>query len=126
MRAYASNLVAKKKPRVVVVCMIYYLDVNGRGSWADATLQLLGYNYAPGVLQRGIRQVYRNGTKRIRLNGVPVVALPLFEVLDGSDTRDYVQRVEPSPTGGAKLAKAIVDAVLDATDAEDRSKSVFT
>ena len=123
VRAYASNLVAKKKPRVVVVCMIYYLDVNGRGSWADATLQLLGYNYAPGVLQRGIRQVYRNGTKRIRLNGVPVVALPLFEVLDGSDTRDYVQRVEPSPTGGAKLAKAIVDAVLDATDAEDRSRN---
>ena len=123
VRAYAANLVAKKKPRVVVVCMIYYLDVNGRGSWADATLQLLGYNYAPGVLQRGIRQVYRNGTKRIRLNGVPVVALPLFEVLDGSDTRDYVQRVEPSPTGGAKLAKAIVDAVLDATDAEDRSRN---
>ena len=52
--------------------------------------------------------------------------MPLFEILDGSDTRDYVQRVEPSPTGGAKLAKAIVDAVLDATDAEDRSKSVFT
>ena len=126
VRAYASNLVAKKKPRVVVVCMIYYLDVNGRGSWADATLQLLGYNYAPGVLQRGIRQVYRNGTKRIRLNGVPVVALPLFEVLDGSDTRDYVQRVEPSPTGGAKLAKAIVDAVLDATDAEDRSRNPIT
>ena len=126
VRAYAANLVAKKKPRVVVVCMIYYLDVNGRGSWADATLQLLGYNYAPGVLQRGIRQVYRNGTKRIRLNGVPVVALPLFEILDGSDTRDYVQRVEPSPTGGAKLAKAIVDAVLDATDAEDRSRNPIT
>ena len=126
VRAYASNLVAKKKPRVVVICMIYYLDVNGRGSWADATLQLLGYNYAPGVLQRGIRQVYRNGTKRIRLNGVPVVALPLFEILDGSDTRDYVQRVEPSPTGGAKLAKAIVDAVLDATDAEDRSRNPIT
>ena len=49
------------------------------------------------------------------LNGVPVVALPLFEILDGSDTRDYVQRVEPSPTGGAKLAKAIVDAIFEPT-----------
>ena len=37
----------------------------------------------------------------------------------GSDTRDYVQRVEPSPTGGAKMAQAIVDAVLDATEAGD-------
>ena len=83
VRSYTSNLVAKKKPKVVVICMIYYLDVRGRGSWADATLQLLGYNAAPKVLQRAIRHVYRYGTKRIRLDGVTVVALPLFEVLDG-------------------------------------------
>lgn len=119
VRAYASNLIAKRKPKVVIICMIYYLDAAGRGSWADATLQLLGYNAAPRVLQRAIRHVYRYGTKRIRLGGTTVVTLPLFEVLDGSDTRDYVQRVEPSPTGGAKMAQAIVDAALGATEAGD-------
>mmetsp|Transcript_27967 Transcript_27967/g.86493 ORF Transcript_27967/g.86493 Transcript_27967/m.86493 type:complete len:335 (+) Transcript_27967:449-1453(+) len=112
VRAYATNLVAKRKPRAVVICMIYYLDVRGRGSWADATLKLLGYNAAPKLLQRAIRHVYRTGTQRIRIDGVPVIALPLYEVLDGSDTRDYVQRVEPSPVGGAKMAAAIGEAVL--------------
>mmetsp|Transcript_7755 Transcript_7755/g.23034 ORF Transcript_7755/g.23034 Transcript_7755/m.23034 type:complete len:331 (+) Transcript_7755:197-1189(+) len=114
VRAYVSNLVAKRKPKVVVVCMIYYLDVNGRGSWADGTLQMLGYNAKPELLQRAIRYVYKMATQRIRISGTRVVALPLFEVMDGRDTRDYVQRVEPSPVGGAKLARAIVDVVLDA------------
>ena len=110
--AYASNLVAKRKPKLVVVAMIYYLDVHGRGSWADGTLRLLGYNAKPELLQRAIRQVFKLGTRRIHIDGVPVVALPFFEILDGSDTADYVERVEPSPRGGAKLAAAIVEAVL--------------
>ena len=111
--AYTANLVSKKKPKLVVVCMIYSLDVEGRGSWADATLSALGYNSRPDLLQRAIRHVFRFATQRIHLDGVPVLALPLFDVLDGSDTRDYVERVEPSPTGGAKLAAAIVEAVLN-------------
>ena len=110
--AYVHNLVARRKPKLVVVCMIYYLDVHGRGSWADATLSGLCYDAKPALLQRAIRHVFRLGTSRIRVAGVPVVALPLYEVLDGTDTRDYVQRVEPSPAGGAKLAEAIVDVVL--------------
>ena len=73
----------------------------------------LGYNSRPDLLQRAIRHVFRFATQRIHLDGVPVLALPLFDVLDGSDTRDYVERVEPSPTGGAKLAAAIVEAVLN-------------
>ena len=44
--------------------------------------------------------------------GTEVVAFPLFEVLDGSDSRDYVQRVEPSPQGGAKMGRALMDALL--------------
>ena len=42
--AYTANLVSKTKPKLVVVCMIYYLDVEGRGSWADATLSALGHS----------------------------------------------------------------------------------
>lgn len=112
--AYTSNLVAKRKPKLVIVCMIYYLDVHGRGSWADATLKLLGYDVKPELLQRAIRHVYRLGVKRIHVDGTTVLPLPLFEVLDGSDTKDYVDRVEPSVVGGRKMAEAIVDAVLNA------------
>ena len=43
--------------------------------------------------------------------GVPVVPVPLFEVLDPQDARDYEQRVEPSAAGGRKMARAIAAAI---------------
>lgn len=51
-------------------------------------------------------------TKRIQIPGTEVVAFPLFRVLDGSDTGDYLQRVEPSPAGSAKMGRALTDVVL--------------
>lgn len=41
--------------------------------------------------------------------------LNVMQVLDGSDSRDYVQRVEPSPQGGAKMARALMDVILGST-----------
>ena len=41
--------------------------------------------------------------------GTPLYMSP--EVLDGRDTRDYVQRVEPSPQGGRKMAVALLEAI---------------
>lgn len=93
VRSYVSRIVSKTKPRLVVICMIYYPDVYGRGSWADATLNLLGYNFAPQLLQKAIRVVYEYGTRRIRIPGAHVVPIPLFKVLDGSDTDDYVRDI---------------------------------
>ena len=69
------------------------------------------YDCAPSRLQSAIRRVFELATKRIRIPGVEVIALPLFEALDGSDTRDYVQRVEPSPRGGRKIAKLLLDTI---------------
>jgi len=43
---------------------------------------------------------------------VEVVAVPLFHALDGKTSSDYVSRVEPSVTGGEKMARLIVDAIL--------------
>lgn len=122
VRSYVSRIVAKTKPRLVVVCMIYYLDARGRGSWADGTLNLLGYNCAPHLLQKAIRAVYHHGTKRIHLPGTTVLPFPLFEVLDGTDTNDYVQRVEPSVQGGSKMSTALLDAIL-ATTRQPRGSS---
>ena len=66
---------------------------------------------APSRLQSAIKKVFMLATKRIKIEGVEVVPFPLFEVLDGTDTRDYVQRVEPSVVGGRKMAKALMDAI---------------
>jgi hypothetical protein len=37
----------------------------------------------------------------------------MFRILDGSCSTDYVERVEPSKTGGAKLAKALVSKMCE-------------
>ena len=39
------RVVAKRKPKMVLVCMIYFLDELAGGSWADHTLASLGYVY---------------------------------------------------------------------------------
>eukprot|EP00415_Alexandrium_ostenfeldii_P004312 UN4312 len=91
--------------------MIYFLDESG-SSWADRALDALDYNNNPGRLQEAIRSVFRLATSRICIPGTEVVAFPLFEVLDGRDTSDYVSRVEPSPSGGRKMARALLDVLV--------------
>ena len=64
-------------------------------------------------LKACIETIHRLGHSAIAdVDGVEVVAVPLFEHLDGTDTADYVQRVEPSVQGGRKMGRAIADAVL--------------
>lgn len=45
--------------------------------------------------------------------GTEVVPFPLFEVLDGKNTEDYLQRVEPSPSGGKKMGDALFAAAVN-------------
>lgn len=113
---YVRRMLNGKRPARVLICMIYYLDVHGRGSWADCFLSAMCYDCAPSRLQAAIKQVFELATKRIRIPGVEVVAVPLFEALDGSDSRDYVQRVEPSPQGGLKLAKLLLETLYGAEE----------
>ena len=121
---YVKRLVARRKPRKVLVNMIYYPDEVGSGSWADGALCCLGYNACPGRLQRAIRTAFELGTKRIRIPGTQVVPVPLFEILDSKDSADYLQRVEPSPHGGRKMAAYFLDRITqqqgqDVATAED-------
>ena len=103
-------LLRRTKPRRVVVCMLYFLDENAsEPSWASTTLRLLGYDKNPARVQAMIQTIFREATCHISIDGVERVDfLPLFESLDGKDSRDYVQRVEPSAKGGEKLARAIL------------------
>jgi len=111
---YIQSITAKTKPKLVVVCMIYYLDEIAGGSWADGTLRRLGYDKDPTKLQLLIRKIFAEATSKIEVEGVNVLAFPLFEVLDGKDTTDYCQRVEPSAQGGEKIGAALVDAIENA------------
>lgn len=113
VKRYAMRLIGRTRPRQVIVAMIYFLDEQATGSWADMALGMLNYNARPAVLQAAIRRIFELATSRIDLGpGVRVTPLPLFDVLDGSDTADYVERVEPSSQGGRKIARAVWDAIL--------------
>lgn len=115
VKQYVQRLIGRRKPKAVVVCMIYYPDMLRTGGWADGTLKFLGYDRRPQKLQLAIRTVFELATRRIKLRGTRVIPFPLFAVLDGMDSHDYVQRVEPSPQGGEKMARALMDAIVDGT-----------
>lgn len=101
---YVSALVAKHKPALVVYCGLYYPSRAESNSWASMALSRLN----PDKLQLVIRCLYTQATERIRIPGVTSCTLPLYEVLDGTQPEDYVERVEPSSLGGLKMAKEIV------------------
>lgn len=109
---YVRRLVEKTKPKKVIICMIYHLDERPSGGWADGVLKCLCYDSNPRRLQAGIEAAFRHATKRIRIDGTEVVPFPLFEVLNGKTSADYLQRVEPSPQGGRKMASALLEAIL--------------
>lgn len=105
---YINKLTDLVKPKKIIICMLYYPDEKQTGGWADKTLGYLEYNTNPGRLQLLIRQIYNLGLSKIKIPDVEVCPCPLFEYLNGKDTNDYVQRVEPSCSGSRKIASAIL------------------
>ena len=110
---YIEKLCAKKKPKLVIVCMLYFLDEKPGDSWADGVLRLLGYNSDPTKLQLVIRKLYEECTCKIQIEGTTVVPMPLFEILDGKTTSDYCERVEPSTEGGRKMGRALYEKIKE-------------
>lgn len=113
VEAYLDNLI-RAKPRKILISMIYYPDEHADGSWADRTLGALGYGSTPEKTQLLIRKIFEFATSKIQLKNYPdveIVPVPLFVTLDGKNTDDYSQRVEPSASGGEKMAKLIMDAI---------------
>ena len=88
--------------------MVYHLDEANTESWANGALWCLCYSCAPGMLQYRMGLAFSLGVSRVRVPGTEVVPIALAEALDGKDTRDYHQRVEPSIRGGRKLAWLIL------------------
>lgn len=103
---FVQGLIGKTKPRRVLICMIYYPDENAAiRSWANKTLERCLYDIDPEKMQIIIKHIYETATQQIQIPNVKVVPVPLFEVLDGKCTSDYTERVEPSESGGFKMAK---------------------
>lgn len=120
-----AALTAKTKPAKILVCMVYYPDEANAPSWAGAALAALGYNTNPAKVQALTRKIYQEVIAEINVPGCdPVVPVPLFQVLDGKNTQDYVARVEPSATGGSKMAEFILD-LIDNSFASSAASSLI-
>ena len=110
--AYLKSLTCKVKPKKIGVCCIYFLDEHNGESWANCALCCLGYCFCPSVLQQRIRVMFAVATSEIKISGTTIVPIALSDALDGKSHSDYVQRVEPSVTGGEKMASLIVEKML--------------
>lgn len=60
---YIEALTAKTKPKKILVCMIYYPDMNNVPSWANSALGALDYNQNPVKLQLLIRKMFEEATR---------------------------------------------------------------
>ena len=108
VQKYIEKLVIRTKPARILVCMIYFPDEARTFGWANAALEFLDYNSRPQVLQDLIRTIYSQSTSNIQIDGSDVVPIPLFQVLDGKTSDDYAERVEPSASGGQKIANYLM------------------
>ena len=100
---YIKSLTMKNKPSKVLVCGMYFPDENQTNSWANTSLQLLNYNKNPVKIQNIIGALFKFATSNIKVSNINIVPVPMFKVLDGKNTQDYDNRVEPSVIGGKKL-----------------------
>eukprot|EP00541_Cyclophora_tenuis_P018511 CAMPEP_0116556862 /NCGR_PEP_ID=MMETSP0397-20121206/8930_1 /TAXON_ID=216820 /ORGANISM="Cyclophora tenuis, Strain ECT3854" /LENGTH=122 /DNA_ID=CAMNT_0004082275 /DNA_START=269 /DNA_END=637 /DNA_ORIENTATION=+ len=96
--------------------MIYYPGEAPTPSWAGGALGAMGYNKDPAKLQTFIRKTFTDATSKIRIPGTQVIPVPLFNVLDGKRTADYVARVEPSAQGGRVMAEFLLDLIHQSTN----------
>jgi len=133
VQAYIEQLISLRKPKQVLVCMIYFPDEAAVDSWAGLALCCLGYNTYPQKLQTAISKVYETATARIDLRATQTLPVPLHMTLDGKTSSDYVARVEPSISGGEKMALAFLERMgkrgggaLDPTALDPTSVSIST
>lgn len=128
VQKYIEGLMKDTKPKVVIVCMIYYpLEASHsfEKSWADQQLKALKYDTQPEKLQAAIRTMYEQATKQIKIKGTKVITVPFYDVLDGKNADDYVERVEPSVEGGRKMSERLrteIERVLDGFESDDEKE----
>ena len=66
--------------------------------------------------------LFERATSKIKIPGTKVVPIPMFKTLDGKDTNDYDNRVEPSVQGGKKLGKMFWKHIKQELDALDKNE----
>ncbi len=106
-----KQLISKNIPKMILVCNLYFPDKCKNGGWADIALKFMKYDIDPEILQSIIRTIFSSAISKIYINNAKIIPVALHEVLDGTNTIDYVQRVEPSFIGGAKISELLTNTI---------------
>jgi hypothetical protein len=113
LQAYIVKLVRKTRPRLIIVCAIYFPCEIAGSSWAEMFFQ--AYDVSPAFFQSLIRSLFAHAISQVRVPGVDrVVHVPLYNVLDPKDATHYVKRVEPSSIGGHLMAQRFLEEITEA------------
>merc|ERR1712194_716893 len=111
-RSYLLALCDKQKPKYILSAMVYWPCLTKQGAgWCDSALRQLAYDLFPGRLQTMLKSVYEHGNAQLDIPGTTVLPLPIFSTLNGENPDDYMERAEPSASGGKKIAELIMDAI---------------
>jgi hypothetical protein len=108
VESYINELTVNVTPKKIIICSVYYPSLSGKG-WADKMLSLMDYKKNHKKIHSIIRCIYEEATSKIKILFSDVITVPLYNVLDYQDQTDYVARVEPSSTGGYKMAKRFIN-----------------
>merc|ERR1719517_65732 len=111
-RSYLLALCDKQKPKYVLSAMVYWPCLTKQGAgWCDNALRLMLYDLFPGRCQTMLKSIYEHGCAQLEIPGTTVLPLPIFSKLTGENPDDYVERAEPSASGGKKIAELIMEAI---------------
>lgn len=107
LQEFVHHLCEKRKPRRVLLCMLYYPQVERTESWANRALDAMKYapDQNPHKVQHAIDWIFAHAVSQVKVDGVDVIPVHMKHAMDGTDKRDYVARVEPSCRGGEKMAR---------------------
>jgi len=118
VRTYIEKLIAVKKPKKILVCMIYFPSEKRVPSWANLSLSAMRYGSHPEKVQSAIRHLFEEGTCNIEIDGVEIVPVPLFQLLDPQNSDHFEQRVEPSVKGGHAMSCGILDLIFASSSSQ--------
>ncbi len=110
---FIKRILKGRKTKAVIISTLYYLDedmnnARNRTAWPREILRNLSYDSDPKKLHYLIDLLHEKGTRNIRIEGVNLIPVKLSETLNGKDTKDYIQLVEPSSQGGQKMAQFFI------------------
>lgn len=108
IKNYVEKLTQLTMPKKIIITSLYFMAETGKG-WADTPLMLMGYNKNPRLIQALLKRVSYEMEKSLTTSNIQV--LPLWQCLDGKIESDYVERVEPSASGGRKMAELIINQI---------------